>query len=151
MQISRIVQNVSFFLLPTWRQTVVVLSTLQGSCKCHKWLAKPQSHKVWNICKVCACNLFFWYIQVQTMVINKNCTKNDPKKSIFKTSSLIYTSFCFVLPCKLCMAGSSGFQDLFGIKKKTWLLSISPELWFLSLSEKTWYLWFHIVSYRFSD
>ena len=31
-------------------------------------------HKVRNVCKVWACNLFLQYIRVQTQVINKKCT-----------------------------------------------------------------------------
>ena len=82
-----------------------------------------------NACKVCKFYLFLREIWVQTQIINKNCTINVPKRSIFKTLSLICTRYLLFWFIHSACLGSS------------------PELWFLSSPEKTWYPWLHTVSY----
>ena len=76
-----------------------------------------------NACKVWKFNLFLREIWVQTQIINKNCTINEPKRSIFKKLSLICTRYLLFWFIHSACLGSSGFQDLFGTKNHGYSIS----------------------------
>ena len=65
--------------------------------------------------------------QVETQLIKKNCTINEPNIVNFHMLLLIYTIDFWCCLEHYAWLGSSGFQDLFD-KKNQRFLNISPEL-----------------------
>ena len=80
-------------------------------------------------------------IQVQTQVIKKNCTINEPKMVSFHDSLPNSYKRYFVLSWTLCIAEEQWISGF------VWHRNISPELGVLSSPGTTWYPWIHIVSY----